>query len=383
MTWTADDQQASIFSDGYGLPDACQAIFHNVRAIRIEGTPDNARFRDVSTYPQSLPFDPEVNARYYGFGVLAVEDSLYHFLTCAQKPTESGWAWSGNKLIYSPDQGYTWHNQDGSTPVVWESWPERSRESMLFFDEPQDTFSLISLLQMGRNYAANTDGCVYGYAPNGNTDGTMNQLVMFRVAKKCVLDRSAYEFFGGLKSGGDATWTRDIRERGIVHTFPRGWVNTTRNKGQNVLQSWVPSVVFNAPLGLYLMAASGVGCDSNGEWFEQSKPSYLGFWVARKPWGPWTQIHEETAWLPANNPTARCYSPQISPKWMAADGKSFWLVWSDFLIGCGPEESKRRSETVSRILDENEKARFNRDTFQLCLPTYMFKTQRFDVIIKS
>src|SRR5262249_53599193 len=57
---------------------------------------------------------------------------------------------------------------------------------------------------------------------------------------------------------------------------------------------------------------------------------YLGFWTAPRPWGPWTQIHEEAAWTPGNDPEARCYSPQIAPKWIAPDGKSFWLVWSDF-----------------------------------------------------
>jgi hypothetical protein len=24
--------------------------------------------------------------------------------------------------------------------------------------------------------------------------------------------------------------------------------------------------------------------------------------------------------------------PQIAPKWLAADGKSFWLVWTDFQV---------------------------------------------------
>ena len=225
----------------------------------------------------------------------------------------------------------------------------------------------------GRAYEANRDGYVYGYAPNGNTEGTMNQLVMFRVPKKRVLDRAAYEFFVGLTSDSTAAWTADIRQRGIVHTFPRGWVNTPRHR-QNVLQSWVPSVVYNAPLDLYLMAASGVGCDSNGEWFEKSRPSYLGFWTAPKPWGPWRQIHEEAAWLPGNNPIARCLLAAISPKWMAADGKSFWLVSSDYWTAAS-EEAKRRGATAERILDEEEKARYLRDTFQLCLPTYLFKTQ--------
>ena len=40
------------------------------------------------------------------------------------------------------------------------------------------TFSLLSVLQMGKNYEWNTDGYVYVYSPNGNLDGTMNQLVI-------------------------------------------------------------------------------------------------------------------------------------------------------------------------------------------------------------
>jgi hypothetical protein len=77
------------------------------------------------------------------------------------------------------------------------------------------------------------------------------------------------------------------------------------------------------------MANWGMGCDPQGnEWFR--KPSYLGLWTAPRPWGPWQQIHEETAWTPAGDANARAYQPQIAPKWIAADGSSFWLVWTDF-----------------------------------------------------
>ncbi len=63
-------------------------------------------------------------------------------------------------------------------------------------------------------------------------------------------------------------------------------------------------------------------------WF--GKPSYLGFWAATHPWGPWTQIHEEKEWTPSGDGAAHAYQPQIGPKWIAPDGKSFWLVWTDF-----------------------------------------------------
>ena len=70
-----------------------------------------------------------------------------------------------------------------------------------------------------------------------------------------------------------------------------------------------------------MMVNWGMGCDSDGKWF--GKPSYLGFWIAAYPWGPWNQVYEETAWAPEGDSAARAYQPQIIPKWIAKDGKSF------------------------------------------------------------
>ena len=43
---------------------------------------------------------------------------------------------------------------------------------------------------------------------------------------------------------------------------------------------------------------------------------------------------------------ARAFAPQIPAKWIAADGKSFWLVWSDFQ-GTMPDEIWTRSAGMS------------------------------------
>src|SRR5690606_13362652 len=125
----------------------------------------------------------------------------------------------GAKLIYSPDNGHTWRNQDSSTPVVWESWEHRSRDTMVFFEEDQEAFSLLSVRQMGQNYKHKRDGNVYVYAPNGNTEGTMNELVMFRVPKDQLLYRDRYEYFSGLRPDGSAKWSKDVLNRAVVHTF--------------------------------------------------------------------------------------------------------------------------------------------------------------------
>jgi hypothetical protein len=92
--------------------------------------------------------------------------------------------------------------------------------------------------------------------------------------------------------------------------------------------AWHPSVVYYAACDQYLMANWGMGCDQAGNWF--GKPSYLGFWTAPAPCGPWTQVYKEEAWTPAGDPHARAYQPQIAPMWIAPDGRSFWLVWTDF-----------------------------------------------------
>ena len=320
MSWADDDRQYVALSDGAGWPEIVghTAQDYNTRVFAIDGDPPNPVFEHLPGFPDLVGRD-----RYYGFGILAVDGCIYHYLSTLNEPSfGEAPRFIGAKLIFSPDNGRSWTNQDGSA-FRWEGWSERNRGNMVFFNEPGEAFSLLTVLQMGRGYEQNRDGYVYVYAPNGNREGSMNQLVMFRVRRDCILDRSAYEFFVSIDRDGGAIWDGDISARGVVCTFHSGWVNTRIHP-----YSWHPSVVYNAPLGLYMMANWGMGCAPDGMWF--GKPSYLGFWTAPQPWGPWTQVHEETAWTPMSDVHARAYQPQISPKWLAGDGKSFWLVFTDF-----------------------------------------------------
>ena len=326
-TWAGDDRQYLLLTDGRGWPEAVgdTGKTYTTRVFAMIGDAPDHTFEHLPGYP-----DLHHPIVFYGFGILALDGYIYHFLTTPNRlahdhPPLYLSDFVGAKLIYSPDNGGTWKNQDGS-PLKWERWEERNSESMVFYNEPGDTFSLLTMLQMGRNYESNIDGYVYVYAPNGNVEGSMNQLVMFRVAKDKILSRSAYSYFVSRNGDGSANWSADIHERGIVHSFPTGWVN----KGFHHPYSWHPSVVYNAPLGLYMMANWGMGCDDHGRWF--GKPSYLGFWIAEHPWGPWDQVYEETAWAPAGDTAARAYQPQIIPRWISEDGKSFWLAFTDYQI---------------------------------------------------
>ncbi len=325
MTWADDDKQYVGLCDGRGWPDVAgyDGSDYNARVYAIQGTPPDITFEHLPGYPDLLTERPPHINRYYGFGILALDGAIYQFLSTPNRDfSQPAPRFVGAKLIYSPDRGATWRNEDGG-PVRWEPWDQRSGENMVFFNEPGEAFSLLTVLQMGRNYEHNTDGFVYVYAPNGNTEGTMNQLVMCRVPRDRILDRCAYTFFAGRGPNGAATWTSDIQDRAIVAEFPAGWVNTGIHP-----YAWHPSVVYNAPLGVYMMVNWGMGCSPDGMWF--GRPSYLGFWTAPRPWGPWTQIHEETEWTPEGDPASRAYQPQIAPKWIAPDGQSLWLVWTDF-----------------------------------------------------
>lgn len=319
MTWASNGKVYTNLCDGRG--DGTTTW--NTRPYILNGSPSDVSFEFIPTFPDLIAGEtPNVN-RYYGFGLFAHGSNLYTYLSTPTHPfLPSGAKFCGVKLAYSPDLGKTWRNQDGS-PMIYEQWHERNRSNMLFFNEPGDAFSLISVLQMGRNYEHNTDGYVYIYSPNGSIDGTMNQLAIARVPKGKVLDRASYEFLVAHNADGSAQWDTDIRRRGAAHKFPSGWVNVMYHP-----YAWQPCVVYYAPLGLYMMSSFGMATDSHGMWF--ARPSYLGFWTAKTPWGPWTQIHEDTAWTPAGDQNARCYQPQIAPHWIAPDGESFWLIWTDF-----------------------------------------------------
>ncbi|MGB2710377.1 MAG: hypothetical protein WBC33_02590 [Conexibacter sp.] len=377
MSWAADDRQFVSFCDGAGFDAQPQRFFNN-RMCTITGGPADARFEDLPGYPDlvqdEVPRMEQGMTRYYGMGTLAIDGRVYLFLSAFKGPwgiDTPGLRFVGVKAIYSPDGGRTWCNQDGSSPVVWERWEQMSRDTMLFLEEPQEAFSILTVLQMGKGYEANRDAYVYVYAPNGNSDGTMNELVMFRVPKQRILDRDAYEYFAGLQADGSASWSGDIDARAPIHTFPRGWVNTVTHPW-----AWSPSVVYNAPLGVYMMANWGTGSTPEGMWF--GAPSYLGLWTAPNPWGPWTQVHEETAWLPAGDPAARPYKPQIAPKWIAEDGKSFWLVWTDFQTVAGADfmaEFERFSAAGAAPAGIHPLAAIHRRL----LPYYAFNAQRVDM----
>ena len=343
MTWAANDKQYTALCDGDGFEVSGDPLrFNNSRIYAITGNPPDHRFEYLPGYPQL-----DGGSGFYNFGILELDGHIYSFLSHMAKTPDREYqlAFVGARLICSPDHGKTWHNHDGSV-CTWSELKEPGRQTQLFLNEPGDAFSLLTVLQMGRGYEHNTDGYVYVYAPNGNSPQTMCQLVLCRTPRDKICERSVYEFFVAADNDGSARWSSDVRDRCPLLTFPNGWVNRHVHP-----YAWHPSVVYNQPLGVYMMANWGIGVDDDGNWF--AAPSYLGFWTALHPWGPWTQIHEQTKWLIAGDTMGRNYQPQISPKWLAEDGKSFWLVFTDFRNGGKKPYYSFNCQKVRILTEEN------------------------------
>jgi len=381
MSWAGDDRQYVVVNDGAGWAEKPTTLY-NARLWTIDGDVSNPVFKDASSYPD-LSEDSHMGEapRYFGSGMIALRGRIYHFLSTLDRAEDRPRRWTGSKLIYSDDGGRSWRNQNGSTPVVWEDWKDQTRERFAFFNETGGCFAMPSVLQMGKDYSANRDGYIYVYAPNGSVDGLMNQLVMYRVPIAKMLDRASYEFFSGLSGSGTARWSKDIAARKPVHEFPRGWVNYTNLfPGDIVVESWLPSVVYNEPLGVYMMTSAGIGCGPDGTEF--GKPSYMGIWVSKNPWGPWRQIHEETAWMPNGDAGALAYAPRISPKWISADGKSFWFAWSNIkgIREFGRDEALLAA-AIEKAPTQEERRLVPLDFLRRYMPGLSFNIQRVDLVV--
>jgi hypothetical protein len=149
---------------------------------------------------------------------------------------------------------------------------------------------------------------------------------MARVKKAEILNRDNWEYFSNRNEDGSAEWVKgDISRRGVVHHFPDGWG----------FYSWLPSVVWNEKLGLFIMATGGTQRPGTGEvsssW-PHSKSGSLMFLWAEKPWGPWHQFFWKENWQ-AGEEINRLYLPQLSPKWISDGGTVMHLIFSDAANG--------------------------------------------------
>lgn len=269
ITWAEDDNLYTVYGDGWGfdpkVPNKLSLGFSkvigmgsdfsgiNIRSTTGEQTGDGASGKKAS-------------------GMLMVDATLYMWVRNANNNGEQC------QLAWSTDHAVTW---------TWNSWK---------FTE----FGYCAFLNFGQNYAGARDSYVYMYSPNTTSAyNATDELILTRVLKSQIADRTAYEFFNGLDANGNSFWTTDINQRKAVFIFTAG-VNRL-------------DVTYNAPLKRYLMTMRR----------KVGSVNHFGIYDAPEPWGPWTTVFYTESW-----DVDPGESQHLPSKWISADGKTIYLVFS-------------------------------------------------------
>lgn len=284
LTWADDDHLYTAYGDGNGFEPRLKEKL-SLGLARVEGGPEEFRGINVRSPDAEAKGDGRRGRK--ASGILMVDGVLYLLVRNADN-SQLGW---------SADHGTTW---------TWAEWK---------FTE---SFGCPTFLNFGRNYAGARDGFVYVYSHD--TDSAYDRadgFVLARVPKDRMRERAAYEFFAGFKKGLSPAWSVEVSQRQPVFQSPGA--------------SYRSSVSYHPVLRRYLWCQTGRGSDTRFA-------GGFAIYDAPEPWGPWTTVFHTDAW-----DVGPGESMHLPTKWMSADGRSMWLVFS------GEDHfSARQAEIVRR-----------------------------------
>jgi Domain of unknown function (DUF4185) len=284
VTWADDGDLYVSWGDGGGFGGTNRDGRVSLGFARLEGSPENLRAVNIwggKGAPDRATFAGKSN------GILCIDGALYAHVIENDR-------WWRAKIGRSADRGRTWTFREGAfRPDSWD------------FAEPDGAFSDLTFLNFGKNYEGARDGFVYVYSQDQRRDArgkireVTDGVALMRVPKDRIMDRAAYEFFAGLDHSGKPRWTSEIQQRAAVFENPGSVGSSVR-------------VDYDAGLRRYLLATF---TRWDGSW---------GLYDAPEPWGPWTTAATFDQWI---DPTPK-FGFTIPQKWMSADGKTVWMVFS-------------------------------------------------------
>jgi len=279
MTWADDEVQYSAYGDGWGFKPLIDTKL-SLGIACVRGTPPDIQGENIRT-PTGEQIGPGVQGK-KASGILMVDGVLYLLTRNADN----------SQLAWSSDQGRTW---------TWSNWRFKT------------SFGCPTFLNFGKNYSGARDGYVYVYShDNDSAYERADCMVLARVEKDQIRDRTAYEFFTGLDKASHPIWSPNVEDRGAVF--------------EHHDRCYRSSITYNAGLGRYLWCQVLGGSDPEIKGNDRNDTRFkggFGIYDAPEPWGPWTTAYFTKQW--DMGPGETCSLPTA---WMSDDGKTCWLVFS-------------------------------------------------------
>jgi hypothetical protein len=277
ITWVEGDLQITSLGDGPGFNKRKPRL--SLGFARVQGDPPDVRAEDFAS---NIDTTGGGSKGIKSSGLLMVNQTL-HLVVRNYKP--DGKDYKHSRLAWSKDRGATW---------TWANW---------YFSE---TFGCPEFVQFGPSYQGARDDYVY-VASQDNDDAYAfsPNIVLARVPKQSVAERGKWEFFAGVDSSFNPTWSSNIADRKPIFTDPRG---TERI-----------AITYNAGLRRYILTTAHQPAGSTA-----IHTPALGVFDAPQPWGPWTTLYYDDDWSKGS----RTYHEKFPTRWMSRDGKTMWLLFS-------------------------------------------------------
>jgi hypothetical protein len=311
-TWAADGNIYAAWGDGGGFDGTERSKATGRTSLgfaRIRGVPEVAEpdsFGGRNVWGQAPGF-AEFQATFGGkvVDVISVDGVLY----------AQGGLWTGANCS-CPDP--TLRSEDNPTQrtLAWSADLGKNWQVAPWVSATD----LGSSLQFGQDYAGAFDPAhvYFYYQRDVKTDPT--HIYLRRVRRDALTENPAtfghFEYFAGTDEAAASRWSTAEAEATAVFFDP--------NTPGGVFAG--PSVVYDAPLGRYLLAAwHGV---ATGQ---------VGFFEGRTPWGPWTTVAYYENWGGFNETAGEATGLNLPAKWISADGRTLWAVFSGINNGAANE----------------------------------------------
>lgn len=277
VTWGDDDVIYTAYGDGWGFEPRVEKKL-SLGLARVKGNPPDISAVNLRSADGEFTGDGPAGKK--ASGLLMVDGILYMWVRNANGKGEE------SHLMWSPDKGVTW------------------KECNWRFTEG---FGCPAFLNFGNNYCGARDKYVYIYSfDEKSAYKPSDRMVLARVPKNRITERSEYEFFSHTDAEGNPAWEKEIEKRGPVFIYPA--------------MCYRSGITYNKGLKRYLW------CQVHPHSSHTQGPRYqggFGIYEAPEPWGPWKTVFFTKEW-----DTGPGESSSFPAKWMSSDGTICWLLFS-------------------------------------------------------